>query len=152
MSRFSHAISPVCHLKYLYSCFYFPLLFSGCYNSSFFAFFKFILQICVVIIIIRIIISSISNDVLVVCIIIRMCGRLSIVYRSYLSPIDQDFFSSRGCLNITVWMYTKRMEKKLDGNYTRMLGVILNKSWKQHLMKEQLYCHLPPISQTIQVR
>ena len=27
---------------------------------------------------------------------------------------------------------TKRMEKKLDGNYTRMLRVVLNKSWRQH--------------------
>ena len=29
-----------------------------------------------------------------------------------------------GC---TTWTLTKRMEKKLDGNYTRMLRVILNK-------------------------
>ena len=27
---------------------------------------------------------------------------------------------------------TKRMEKKLDGNYTRMLRAILNKSWGQY--------------------
>ena len=33
-----------------------------------------------------------------------------------------------GC---TTWMLTKRMEKKLDGNYTRMLREILIKSWKQ---------------------
>ena len=26
----------------------------------------------------------------------------------------------------------KRLEKKLDGNYTRMLRAILNKSWQQH--------------------
>ena len=34
-----------------------------------------------------------------------------------------------GC---TTWTLTKQMEKKLDGNYTRMLRVILNKSWRQH--------------------
>ena len=34
-----------------------------------------------------------------------------------------------GC---TTWTLTKRMEKKLDGNYTRMLQAILNKSWRQH--------------------
>ena len=28
--------------------------------------------------------------------------------------------------------------------------VVLNKSWKQHLKKQQLYGHLPPISQIIQ--
>ena len=34
-----------------------------------------------------------------------------------------------GC---TTWTQTKRLEKKLDGNYTRMLQAILNKSWRQH--------------------
>ena len=47
---------------------------------------------------------------------------------------------------------TKRMEKKLDGNYTRMLRAILNKSWRQHPTKQQLYGHLPPITKIIQVR
>ena len=41
-------------------------------------------------------------------------------------------------------------EKKLVGNYTWMLHVVLNKSLKQHLTKQYLYAHLPPISQTIQ--
>ena len=42
--------------------------------------------------------------------------------------------------------------KKLDGSYTRMLRAILNKSWRQHPTKHQLYGHLPPITKTIQVR
>ena len=50
----------------------------------------------------------------------------------------------------TTWTITKRMEKKLDGNYTRLLRAI--KSWKQHPTKQQLYSHLPPITETIQVR
>ena len=54
-----------------------------------------------------------------------------------------------GC---TTWMLTKRLEKKLDGNYMRMLRAILNKSWWQHPTKHQLYSHLPPIMKTIQVR
>ena len=33
-----------------------------------------------------------------------------------------------------------------------MLCTVLNKSWKQHFIKKQLYGHLHPISQTIQVR
>ena len=44
------------------------------------------------------------------------------------------------------------MEKKLEGNYTRMLRVILNKSWKQHPTKQQLYSLLSPIIKSIQVR
>ena len=53
-----------------------------------------------------------------------------------------------GC---TTWTLTKRPEKKLDGNYTRMLRAILNKSWRQHPTRHQLYGHLPLIMKTIQV-
>ena len=54
-----------------------------------------------------------------------------------------------GC---TIWTLTKRMEKKLHGNYTRMLRAILNKSWRQHPTNHQLYGHLPPITKTIKFR
>ena len=40
----------------------------------------------------------------------------------------------------------------LDGNYTRMLRAILNKSWRQHPTRQKLYGHLPPITETIQAR
>ena len=50
------------------------------------------------------------------------------------------------------WTLTKRTEKKLDGNYTRMLRAILNESWRQYPTKQQLYGHLPPISKTMGVR
>ena len=52
----------------------------------------------------------------------------------------------------TTWTLTKRLEKKLDGNYTRILCAILNKSWRQHPTRHQLYGHLSPITKTIQVR
>ena len=54
-----------------------------------------------------------------------------------------------GC---TTLMLTKRMEKKLDGNYTIMLWAILNKSRRQHPTKQQLYGHLPLITKTIKTR
>ena len=54
-----------------------------------------------------------------------------------------------GC---TTWTLTKRLERKLDGNYTRMLRAVLNKSWRQHPTRLQLNGHLPPITKTIQVR
>ena len=50
-----------------------------------------------------------------------------------------------GC---TTWTLTKQLEKKLYGNYTRMLWAILNKSCRQHPTKHQLYGHLPPITKT----
>ena len=34
----------------------------------------------------------------------------------------------------------------------RMLKAVLNKSWRQHSTRHQLYGHLPPITRTIQVR
>ena len=43
-------------------------------------------------------------------------------------------------------------KKKLDGNYTRILHAILNKSWWQHPTRQQLYGHMPPITKTIQIR
>ena len=54
-----------------------------------------------------------------------------------------------GC---TTWTLTKQLKKNLDGNYTRMLRAILNRSRRQHPTKQQLYGHQPPIKKTIQIR
>ena len=54
-----------------------------------------------------------------------------------------------GC---TTWTLTKRLEKKLDDNNTRMLRAILNKSWRKHPTRHQLYGHPHPITKTLQVR
>ena len=83
--------------------------------------------------------------------------RLLIICKSYLTDkMKRSFFQAAvvsillyGC---TTWTLTKRLKKKLDGNYTRMLRAILNKSWWQHPTRHQLYGHLPPIPKTIQVR
>ena len=53
--------------------------------------------------------------------------------------------------SIWLWCFLW-VENKLDGNYTRMLLAILNKSWKLHPTKQQMYGHLPSIKKTIQVR
>ena len=37
------------------------------------------------------------------------------------------------------WTLTKELEKKLDGCYTKMLRVVKNVSWKQHIRNEVLY-------------
>ena len=60
-------------------------------------------------------------------------NRLSVIWKSdQTNKMKHSFFQAvivsillYGC---TTW--TKRMEKKLDGNYTRMLWAILNKSWR----------------------
>ena len=84
-------------------------------------------------------------------------NRLSIIWKSDLTDkMKRSFFQAAitsillyGC---TTWTLTKRLKKKLGGNYTRMLRAILNKSWRQHPTRHQLYGHLPPITKTIQVR
>ena len=56
-------------------------------------------------------------------------------------------------MSVTTWTLAEHLKKKLDRNYTRMLHAVFNKSWKQQPPKKlQLYSHLPPISQIIQVR
>ena len=83
--------------------------------------------------------------------------RLSIIWKSDLTnKMKHSFFQAAvvsillyGC---TTWTLTKRVEKKLDGNYTRMLRAIVNKSRRQHPTRHQLYSHLPPITKTIQAR
>ena len=84
-------------------------------------------------------------------------NKLSVIWKSDLTDkMKRSFFQAAvvsillyGC---TTWTLTKRLEKKLDGNYTRMLRAILNKSWRQHPTRHQLYGHLLLITKTIQVR
>ena len=83
--------------------------------------------------------------------------KLLIIWKSDLTDkMKRSFFQAAvvsillyGCIT---WTLIKRLEKKLDGNYTRMLRAILNNFRRQHPTKHQLYGHPPPITKTIQVR
>ena len=83
--------------------------------------------------------------------------RLSGIWKSNLTDkMKRSFFQAAvvsillyGC---ATWTLTKHTEKRLDGDYTRMLRAILNKSWRQHPTKMQLCGHLTPITKTIKVR
>ena len=55
---------------------------------------------------------------------------------------------SYGC---TTWTLTKQPDKKLVGNYTRMLRAILNRSWRQHLQKAETVRQPTTHHKTIQV-
>ena len=77
--------------------------------------------------------------------------RLSIIWKSDLTDKMKCSFFKAAVVSIllygcTTWTLTKRLEKKLNGNYTRTQRAILNKSWRQHPTKHQLYGHLPPIT------
>ena len=83
--------------------------------------------------------------------------RLSIIWKSNLTDKMKRSFFQAGVMSIllygcTTWTLSKWLEKKLDGNYTRMLRAILNRPWQQHPTRRQLYDHLPPITKTIQAR
>ena len=74
---------------------------------------------------------------------------LSVIWKSNLiDKIKRSFFQG-GVVSVllygcTTWTLRKRIEKKLDSKYTKMLPAILNKSWRQHPTKQQQYGHLPP--------
>ena len=84
-------------------------------------------------------------------------NRLSIIWKSDLTDkMKRSFFQAAvasillcGC---KTWTLTKRLEKKLDSNYTKKLQAIFNKSWRQYPTRHQLYGHLPPITKTIHAR
>ena len=75
--------------------------------------------------------------------------RLSIIWKSDLTNETKRSFFQAAVVSIllygcTTWMLTKQLEKKLDSNYTRMLRAILNKSWRQHPTRRQLYATCLP--------
>ena len=83
--------------------------------------------------------------------------RPSVIWKSDLTDKMKCSFFQTAVVSIllygcTTWTLTKHIEKKLDSNFTRMWWAILNKSWRQHSTKQQLYGHLPPITKTIQLR
>ena len=84
-------------------------------------------------------------------------NRLSVIWKSDLTDkmkrsFIQEAVASILLYGLTTWTLTKRIVKKNDGNYTRMLRAILNKSWRQHPTKPQLYGQQLPITKTIKVR
>ena len=63
--------------------------------------------------------------------------RLLIIWKSDLTNKMKCSFFQAAVVSIllygcTTWTLTKWLKKKLNGNYTRMLRAILNKSWQQH--------------------
>ena len=84
-------------------------------------------------------------------------GKQSVKWKSDLTDKMKRSFFQAVVISIllygwTTWTLTKLLEKKLDGNYTRMLRAILNKPWRQHPTMHQLYGYEPPLTKTIQVR
>ena len=84
-------------------------------------------------------------------------NRLSVIWMSDLTDKIKCVFFQAAVMSIilygcTTWTLTKHMEKKFDSDYTRMLRSVLDKSWRQHPTKLQLYRHQQSITKTIQVK
>ena len=67
--------------------------------------------------------------------------RLSVIWKSDLSNKRKRSFFQAVFVYILLyecitWTLTKHLEKRLDGNYTRMPRAILNTPWKQHPTKQ----------------
>ena len=80
--------------------------------------------------------------------------KLSIIWKSDLSN-KMGFLPSCSCIHTIIWMHhmdTTKTNREKARWEQHMLCAVLNKLWKQHPIKQQPYGHLPPISQTIQIR
>ena len=50
------------------------------------------------------------------------------------------------------WSLTRKLEKQLDGTYTRLLRRVKNLSWRDHPTKDTIYGSLKPISLTLKAK
>ena len=50
------------------------------------------------------------------------------------------------------WTVIKKLEKSVNGCYTRMLWTALNVDWQQHMNNQELYGSPPTVSETLRER
>ena len=87
----------------------------------------------------------------------RACSKLTKIWRSSLPrALKLRLFAATvesvllyGC---EAWTVTTKLAKELDGCYTRMLRIVLNVNWKQHLTNKELYGNLPKLTDKIRQR
>ena len=82
-----------------------------------------------------------------------MIDSLSIAVHAFVSRVSMSFSVMRHCFlgRWTCLPVSESFRLVLKYRLYHMYSV-LNKSWRQHPTKHQLYSHLPPITKTIQVR
>ena len=87
----------------------------------------------------------------------RACSKLTKIWKSTLpKQLKYRIFAATvesvllyGC---EAWTTTNKIERDLDGCYTRMLRTVYNIHWKQHMTNKELYGDLPKLSQKIRER
>ena len=83
--------------------------------------------------------------------------KLSSIWKSNLTAtLKRNFFravvESVLLYGSEAWTLTKKLERKLDGTYTRKLRVVFNISWKLYFTNKKLYGNIPTLSKTIRER
>ena len=87
----------------------------------------------------------------------KACNKLSKIWKSAMpKSLKHRIFAATvesvllyGCES---WTVTNKIEKSLDGCYTRMLRTVFNIHWSQHKTNKELYGDLPKLSQKIRER
>ena len=87
----------------------------------------------------------------------RACSKLTKIWKSTLPrQLKHRIFAATvesvllyGC---EAWTITNKVERDLDGCYTRMLRTVYNIHWQQHMTNKELYGDLPKLSQKIRER
>ena len=82
------------------------------------------------------------------------CSKLTKIWKSTLpKQLKHRIFAATlesvllyGC---EAWTITNKVERDLDGCYTRMLRTVYKIHWKQHMTNKELYGGLPKLSQKI---
>ena len=50
------------------------------------------------------------------------------------------------------WTLSRKLEKRLDGTFTRLLIRVQNLSWKRHPTRREIYGTIPPVSAIVKAR
>ena len=84
-------------------------------------------------------------------------GKLSKIWKSSVSREVKLRFLNASVISILLygsetWTVTKRLKKRIDGCYTRLLRKALNIRWQAHVTNATLYQDLPKLSRTVQKR
>ena len=87
----------------------------------------------------------------------KACNKMRTLWRSNLSTSLKISFFRAAVESILLygaeaWTLTETLEARLDGCYTRLLMMVLNKNWRDHPTKEEIYGDLPKVSEVLRAR
>ena len=87
----------------------------------------------------------------------RACNKLKKIWKSDLSREIKTSLLGSAVESVLLygsetWTLTEKLERQLNGCYTRLLRTALNIHWSQFLTNEQLYGNLPKITEKIRRR